>query len=136
MYFARGFAVWLVIVFVESVHGTLRQMFLEPAVGDFTARRIAFFTGMLLIFLIAYLMARWIAAPTTGTLFAVGVMWVGLTLAFEFGIGYFVLGYTSKRLLEDYDITRGGLMAFGIVFMAFVPYLAVKARGPGLESNP
>ena len=78
-------------MFVESVHGTLRQMFLAPAVGDFTARRIAFFTGMLLIFLIAYLMARWIAAPTTGTLFAVGVMWVGLTLAFEFGIGYFVL---------------------------------------------
>ena len=136
MYFARGFAVWLVIVFVESVHGTLWQMFLAPAVGDFTARRIAFFTGMLLIFLIAYLMVRWIAAPTTGTLFAVGVMWVGLTLAFEFGIGYFVLGYTSKRLLEDYDITRGGLMAFGIVLMAFVPYLAVKARGPGLESNP
>ena len=136
MYLARGFAVWLAIVFAESVHGTLRQLFLAPAVGDFTARRIAFFTGMLLIFVIAYLLVTWIAAPTIGALFAVGVMWAGLTLGFEFGLGYFVFGYSSERLLEDYDITRGGLMAFGIVLMAFVPYAAAKARGLRRGSNP
>ena len=127
---------WLVIVFVESVHGTLRQLFLAPAIGDFTARRIAFFTGMLLIFLTAYLLVKWVAVPAAAALFAVGAMWAVLTLAFEFGIGYFVRGYTSERLLEDYDITRGGLMAFGIVFMAFVPYLAAKARGLRTGSNP
>lgn len=131
MYLARGLAVWLVIMFAESVHGTLRQIFLAPAVGDFTARRIAFFTGMLLIFAIAYLLVRWIAAPTTAALLAVGGMWAVLTLAFEFGIGYFALGYTRERLLEDYDVSRGGLMGFGIVYMIFVPYLAARTRGIG-----
>ena len=129
MYLARGFAVWLVIMFAESVHGTVRQIFLAPAVGDFTARRIAFFTGMLLIFAIAYLLARWIAAPTAAALFAIGALWAVLTLAFEFGIGYFALGYTRERLLEDYDVSRGGLMGLGIVYMIFVPYVAARARG-------
>lgn len=134
MYLARGLAVWLLVMFAESVHGTLRQNFLAPAVGDFTARRIAFFTGMLLIFAIAYLLVKWIAAPTTAALLAVGGIWAVLTLAFEVGIGYFALGYTRERLLEDYDVSRGGLMGFGIVYMIFVPYLAARARGIGFGS--
>jgi hypothetical protein len=135
MYLARGLRVWLVIMLAESVHGTLRQIFLAPAVGDFTARRIAFFTGMLLIFAIALLLIRWIAAPTVAALFAIGAMWAALTLAFEFGIGYFALGYTRDRLLEDYDVSRGGLMAFGMVYMVFVPYLARRIRGLPARSN-
>lgn len=129
MYLLRGFSVWLVIVFVESVHGTLRQLFLAPIVGDFPARRIAFFTGMALIFLIAYLFIRWIRAENAKQLFAVGLMWAILTLLFEFGLGNFVLNYSRERMLEDYDVSRGGLMGFGIVFMIFAPVLAAKLRG-------
>ena len=129
MYLLRGLLVWLVIVFAESVHGTLRQLYLAPLIGDFPARRIAFFTGMLLIFLVAVLLIRWIAAPTGKALFIVGSIWAVLTLAFEFGLGYFVLGFPGERMLEDYDVTRGGLMGFGIVYMVFVPYLAARLRG-------
>ena len=129
MYLLRGFLIWLVIIFAESVHGTVRQLFLAPAVGDFTARRIAFFSGMLLIFLITWLLIGWSRATTTRLLLAIGGMWAVLTLAFEFGIGFLVLGYTSERVFEDYDISRGGLMAFGIVFMALVPYLAAWLKG-------
>lgn len=64
MYLLRAFLVWLVIVFVESVHGTLRQLFLAPLVGDFPARRIAFFVGMLLIFLITWMFIHWIRAES------------------------------------------------------------------------
>jgi hypothetical protein len=129
MHLVRGVLVWLVIMFAESVHGTLRQLFLAPAVGDFTARRIAFFTGMLLIFLITYLLVRWIGAPAPGSLFVIGALWAVLTLAFEFGLGFLVLGYTRERVFEDYDVSRGGLMGFGIAYMVFVPYLAARLRG-------
>jgi hypothetical protein len=129
MYLLRAFLVWLVIVFAESVHGTLRQLFLAPAVGDFTARRISFFTGMLLIFFITYLFIRWISAPSVKALFAVGAMWAVLMLAFEFGIGFFVLGYSGERMYEDYDVSRGGLMGFGTLFMGLAPYLATGLRG-------
>lgn len=129
MYLLRAFTVWLVIIFAESVHGTLRQLFLAPLVGDFTARRIAFFIGLLLIFAIAYLFIGWIAAPSHKSLFAVGLLWMILTGMFEFGLGYFVLNYSWERMFEDYDLSRGGLMGFGLLFMAIVPYLAAKLRG-------
>jgi hypothetical protein len=129
MFLLRGLAVWLLIMLTESVHGTLRQIFLAPLVGDFTARRISFLTGMLLIFLITYLFIRWLRADSVKSLFALGVMWMILTAGFEFGLGRFVLAYSWERLLEDYDLSRGGLMGFGLLFMTFAPYLAAKLRG-------
>lgn len=121
--------IWLLIMFAESIHGTMRQIFLAPLLGDFPARRIAFFTGMILIFLITLIFIRWIRAETMKSLFIVGLMWAILTLLFEFDLGFFVLGYSQERIFEDYDVSRGGLMEFGLLFMVFAPFLAAKLRG-------
>ena len=129
MYILRALAVLLVIIFAESVHGTLRQLFLAPLIGDFAARRIAFFVAVLLIFLITYFFIRWISAPNVKSLFAVGLMWMILMTLFEFGLGIIVMNYSWERMFEDYDVSRGGLMAFGLLFMVFAPWLAAKARG-------
>lgn len=128
MYLIRAFAVWLLIIFAESIHGALRQMFLTSLGGDFPMRQIAFFIGVLLIFLIAYLCIRWIAVPNVKSLFAVGFLWMILTAVFEFGLGYFILGYSFERIFEDYDFSHGGLMGFGLLFMVFVPFLVAKMR--------
>ncbi|MBX7170335.1 MAG: PAM68 family protein [Pyrinomonadaceae bacterium] len=129
MYFFRSFLVWMLIIFAESIHGTLRQLFLAPLIGDFSARRVAFFSGILLIFTITCFFIHWINAPTTKKLFLIGLMWMLLTASFEFGLGYFVLNYSWERIFEDYDISRGGLMGFGLLFLLFAPALAKKLRG-------
>jgi hypothetical protein len=49
MYLLRAFAVWLVIMAVESAHGTLRELFVAPLIGDLRARQISVFTGSLLL---------------------------------------------------------------------------------------
>jgi len=59
--------------------------------------------------------------------FQVGVLWVVLTLIFEFTLGYF-FGYSLERILSDYNIAKGGVMVFGILFMLFSPALAARAR--------
>jgi hypothetical protein len=121
--------VWLIIVCVESVHGTLRAMYFAPYVGDFQSRRIAVFTGSLLILLIAYLFIRWIRAETTLSLIFVGLLWLALTLLFEVSFGRFVLGFSWERLASDYDISRGGLLPFGLILLMFSPLIAARLRG-------
>lgn len=128
MYLLRASAVWLVIVAVESAHGTLREMFLAPLVGDFRARQIAVFTGSLLILGVACLFARWVRAGTTGRHLSVGLLWLFLTLLFEFGLGLFVLGYSWDRVASDYDLSRGGLMPFGLALLTLAPLIAARLR--------
>ncbi len=135
MYFFRSFLVWLLIIFAESIHGTLRQLFFAPLIGDFSARRVAFFSGILLIFTITYFFIRWINAPTTKKLLLVGLMWMLLTASFEFGLGYFILNYSRERIFQDYDLSRGGLMGFGLLFLFSAPVLAKKLRGDNLNKE-
>ena len=64
MFMIRAFAVWLVIIAAETVHGILRGILLVPIVGDLPARQIGVLIGSLLIFAVAYLFIRRIAART------------------------------------------------------------------------
>jgi hypothetical protein len=123
----RAFSVWLIIVLAESLHGTARVIFLQPVFGDFRARQIAVFSGILIILTIAYFFVGWMRAKNTRQLFFVGLLWVVLTLAFEISLGR-LLNLSWTRILSDYDILNGGLMPLGLLFMIFAPLSAAKLR--------
>ncbi len=121
--------VWLVIIAAESVNGTLRTLYLAPVIGDFPARRIGVFVAIALIFVITLAFTRWMGARTRAQLLGIGLLWVALTVTFEFGLGMGVLHYNLSRMLSDYDLSRGGLMVFGLLAMLFTPLLAARVRG-------
>lgn len=83
MVFPKALSVWFIIMIAEVVHGILRRLFLAPWIGDFPARQRAVFTGAVMILAIAASFIRWIGAVSTGPLLGVGLLWVGLTVAFE-----------------------------------------------------
>lgn len=128
MFLLRAFVVWLVIIAVESVHGIFRTLLLVPMMGDFPARQFSVFTGSLLIFVVTLLLNKWIAAKSTRQLLIIGALWVVLTVLFEITLGRLVLDLSWGRITEDYDITRGGLLGFGLTFMALSPLLATMLQ--------
>lgn len=128
MIWLRSLAVWVLIIFAEIVHGTLRELLLTPRVGDAAARRIAIFTGMAIILGITLLTIKWIGAVRPSRLLAIGVVWSALTIIFEAVLGRLVFEYTADRILAEFDVRRGGLMGFGILFMTFVPLIAAIIR--------
>jgi hypothetical protein len=129
----RALLVWLVIIVAESVHGTLRTLYLAPAIGDFPARRVGVFIGTAIIFVIALAFTRWVGAQTRRQLLGIGALWVVLTVAFEVGLGRAVMHLDWARILADYDLSRGGLMGFGLLAMFFMPLLAARILG---QSRP
>lgn len=139
MLLLRAFAVWLAIIAIETAHGVLRTALLAPLVGDLTARQIGVPIGSLLIFAVACLCIQRIAARTRLQLLGVGLLWVVLTVLFEVGLERLVLGLPWDRITEDYDLTRGGFLGLGLLFMAVSPLLAAWVRGqkpPPARSSP
>lgn len=129
MVFVRGFLVWLVIVFAESLHGTARRFLLEPYVGEFRASQIAVFTGAAIILAIAWAFVRWLRAGSRSQLLGVGLFWLVLTLGFEFLLGRLILGYSWERIGAEYNLLNGGLMPIGLLVLTVSPLLAAKWRG-------
>jgi hypothetical protein len=118
---------WLLIVAAESVHGTLRRLFLVPLMGDMPSRQAGVLVGSLIIFVIALLTVRGFGMITSRQKFLAGALWVLLTVIFEVSLGL-LTGYTTERILSDYDLRQGGFMIFGLLFMFFTPFLAARIR--------
>jgi hypothetical protein len=120
---ARAVVVWLIIVAIESLHGAMRIIFLEPVLGEVGARQFAVLSGTALVYIIAYLLIGWIAAGNRRSLLAIGVGWALLTITFEISVGRF-LGLSWARIASDYDIRHGGFLVFGLTAMALAPLVA------------
>lgn len=123
----RALGLWLVLMALESAHGVLRRLLVEPMVGDLTARRLGVLTGSLLVLATAWLLRRWLEPAGGGARLAIGLAWAALTFGFETGLG-FALGYSPGRVLSDYDLPHGGLMPLGLLVLALSP-LAVRRPG-------
>ena len=128
MNFCRALSVWLVLMTVEVVHGTLRTLFLTPRVGDFKARQISVLSGSVLIVLTTYLFIGWLRVSRPIMLLRVGVLWLVLTLAFELGLGHYVAGRTWANLAADFKLWEGGLLPLGLLVLTAAPWIALKLR--------
>ena len=124
----RAIIVWLVIMLAESLHGTLRVLLLEPYIGELRARQVAFFTGMSIIFAITLAFIGWIRATSVLKFLVVGGLWAALTFGFELLLGRCVLDYSWERIFADYDLSRGGLMSIGMIFLVLAPLVAAMVR--------
>lgn len=124
----RGLAVWLLIALAETVHGTVRTIYLKPLVGDLASRQIGVATGSLMILILAYATIGWIGARDRRTLHAIGALWLGLMLGFEVGLGR-LFGMSWQRIVADYLPWQGGYMLLGMAVLAAAPQVAARLRG-------
>jgi hypothetical protein len=124
----RSFAVWVLIMVAETLHGLARVVFLQPHVGDFKARQIAVFTGSAMILAIAVASVRWIGAASVAALLGIGLFWLGLTLGFEILLGRVLMGYSWERMASDYNLLKGGLLPMCLLVLTMSPLLAARVR--------
>lgn len=123
----RASLTWMLIIVVETVHGLVREIFIAPVLGDLRARQLGVLVGCVLVFVIAWLTARWLGARSRRIQLQVGAFWVSMTLVFEFALGR-AMGASWQRILEDYNPARGGFMILGMAFLFLAPMLAATWR--------
>lgn len=122
----RAVMVWLLIIGVESVHGALRRLLLDPDTA-FALRQVSVGMGVLIVFVVTWACSRWMAVRSKPALLAIGVLWVILTLIFEFALGR-ALGMGWRELTAGYDLSRGELMPLGLLATAFAPWIVARLK--------
>ncbi len=115
-------------MFVETLHGIARGVFVVPYMGDLLSRQIGVVSGSILIFIVVIGLIKWLGITDRTTLLGVGIFWVVLTVVFEFALGYFAMGMPLNEIIAAFDPQRGSLMPFGLAFLAFSPLIAAALR--------
>jgi len=124
----RALAVWLGILALASLNGALRDLVITPRLGDPAARAISTVLLCALVLLVTWLTLTWIGPKTRADTIAIGGLWVGCTLAFEFLAGHYLLRKPWPELLADYDVRRGRIwIAVLVVTFAAPGWIARRA---------
>lgn len=125
----RTLLVWLLLMAVETLHGTLRTLFLAPVLGDAPARRVSVATGSVLVFVLTLATIRWVGATRATSLVGIGLLWVLLTVGFEVALGRLVFDMAWSRIAAEYDLLHGGYMGLGLLVMLLAPWATARLRG-------
>jgi hypothetical protein len=127
--FRRALVTWVGILVVASLNGAVRDLALAPRWGDPLARAVSTLSLCGLILLVTWLTIGWIHPVTTRGALAIGLLWLALTLAFEFLAGHYLFHKPWSVLLGDYDVRRGRVWAAALVVTFIAPLSLARARG-------
>ena len=115
---------WGLMVVVAILNAGLREGVVTPALGDSAGRAIGAVILATAILAVSYLFLSNTSIDYSGRdLWAMGAVWLVLTVAFEFGFGHFVMGHSWDFLLEDYNIFKGRIWVIVLIADAVGPYL-------------
>jgi hypothetical protein len=124
---SRAVLGWLAILGLAMLNGAFRQIVLIPRIGD----RAAIASPLLLSALIVVatlVLLPWIGPSTARDAWSVGIVWLGLTLAFEFLAGHYLFGDPWAKLFAEYNVTRGRLWVVVPITSLLAPVVTYALR--------
>ncbi|MGC9444180.1 MAG: hypothetical protein ACP5E9_04525 [Candidatus Methanospirareceae archaeon] len=123
--YLQALGVWVLLLILAIVNAALRNTVYEPIFkSELLAHQISTVTAIILLLATMHVFFSKTRAPYTGTdLLVIGVLWLALTIAFEFGFGHYVMGTPWPRLLHDYNLFAGRLWILVLVTILVGPYV-------------
>jgi len=113
-----GIRVWLMEILVSGFNFfVLMNLVYEPRWGALVAHQIGMTTRIVYISIFAYLLLYYFKAYDTKDLIHVGVLWLGLTLLFEWG-GSLAIGRPVEEILIGWNVHEGYMWPY--VLLAYL----------------
>ena len=127
---------WFVILVLASLNGALRQALLIPSLGETAGRALSTILLSIVVVIATWVLLPVIAPGSLRAAWAVGGLWVVMTLAFEFLAGHFLFGSSWESLLADYDLARGRIWILVLVVtMTGPPLIHMVTHGAGAPAS-
>jgi len=124
----KGAVIWLLLVAVAIGNGIFRDAVLVRVSTPAVALPLSGILLSLLILLVAFLSMPLVAIRRARVYWCIGLLWVVLTLAFEFLFGHYVAGKSWSEVCQVFNVARGNLFLVALIVAGLAPWLAARAR--------
>jgi hypothetical protein len=119
---------WIPMVFIAIANGAIRELGYGKSMSEPSAHQISSILGVIFFTVYIWLLSlRWPLESSRQAL-AVGVIWVGLTVVFEFLFGHYIAKHPWSRLLYDYNLLTGRLWSLVLITITLAPYVIYSIR--------
>jgi hypothetical protein len=119
---------WIPMVVIAIANGAVREGWYGKRLGELRAHQVSTLSAMLLFGVYIWVLIRLWRPESGGQALTIGLIWLGLTLAFEFLFGHFVAGHPWTRLIHDYNLLAGRVWVAIPIWVTVAPYLFYRLQ--------
>jgi len=121
--------IWFVLMVGAIANGAMRITFITPLTGEAVGHVIS--TALLgaIILGITWASIGWIGPGSTQQVLGIGMSWLLMTLAFEFGVGGLISHRSWPEMLADYNVLKGRVWVVVPIITFLAPWWMARIRG-------
>jgi len=121
-------AYWIPLPIIGIINGVIREFGYRRFVNELLAHQISTITLIVLFGIYTWLICHVLRIELLGQAIMLGVVWLVLTVMFEFLFGHYVMGNPWSKLFHDYNLLEGRLWILILVWISIAPYIIYKIR--------
>lgn len=119
---------WIPMVLIAIANGALREASYGKHMSELQAHQISTLSGLLLFSAYIYVVIRIWRPDTSEQAITVGLIWLVLTVAFEFLFRHYVVGHPRSKLLYDYNVFAGRVWVVVLIWVTVAPYVFYRLQ--------
>ena len=123
----KHFLFWLPMIVLAFANAAFREMFLLKHYSELKAHQFSTITLMLLCTIYVWLVFSKLQVQTSGQALLIGLLWVVLTVAFEFSLRR-LTNKSWSYLFKDYHLSAGRIWSLFLLYLFLLPYLFYLAK--------
>lgn len=119
-------AAWLAMLLVSVANGAVRDFTYGRRMSELAAHQLSTVISVVLLGMVIRLcIRRWPPASGREAL-TVGLLWLAMTVAFEFLFFHYAGGHSWAALLANYNVFEGRVWVMVLLWIALAPYLVCR----------
>ena len=114
---------WLATLVLAVANGALRQLTFGKVLPELHAHQLSTLIGAAVMGVFVWLVVRWWPPSSNRQAVAIGVLWLALTVAFEFFMGLVLARRSLDDVFGDYNVFAGRVWVLFLIWLAIAPVL-------------
>lgn len=121
--FFKVLGAWLLMLIVSILNGTARDFGYGKHLSELRAHQLSTFISILVLGAMMWLFTSRYRPSSIKAAWLLGMLWAGLTLAFEFLFFHYVGKHSWTELLANYNVFHGRVWVFVVLWLFSAPAL-------------
>jgi hypothetical protein len=119
---------WIPMLVLAIANGALRQLTFAKWMPELRAHQLSTAFGAAIIGLFIWFVIRIQPPASSRQAVLIGLVWVSLTVVFEFAMGRFLTHRPWRQLVQDYNLAAGRVWPLFLLWLALAPYFFYRLR--------
>ncbi len=119
---------WLGMVIIAVANGIVREKLYGQSMSELSAHQLSTLIAIILLGIYIFVLTIVFPIQSAKQAFTISGIWITMTVIFEFVFGHFVAGHSWTTLFMDYNILKGRVWVFVLIWTFIAPYVFYRLR--------